>query len=48
MQEAGSREKRHPSPPRMLDRMLGEKQAHQQAAEKGGVRKRRKRRNTWR
>jgi hypothetical protein len=37
MQEAGRREERHPSPPRMLDRTLGEKQAQQQAADKGGL-----------
>jgi hypothetical protein len=37
MQKAGSREERHPSPPRMLDRMLVEKQAHQQTADKGSL-----------
>jgi hypothetical protein len=37
MQEAGRREERHPSPSRMLDRTLGEKHAHQQAADKGGL-----------
>jgi hypothetical protein len=30
-------EERHPSSPRMLDRMLGEKQAQQQAADKDAL-----------
>ncbi len=37
MQEVDRREERHPSPPRMLDRTLGEKQAQQQDADKGGL-----------
>jgi hypothetical protein len=37
MKEEGNREERHPSPPRMLDRMLVEKQGHQQAADKDGL-----------
>ncbi len=37
MQEAVRREERHPSPTRMFDRMLVEKQAHQKAADKDGL-----------
>ncbi len=37
MQEAGRREERHPSPPRKLDRMLGERQEQQEVVDKGGL-----------